>query len=182
MKTSGLILVTICVTLFPQSDAAAQQSASQWSPRSSSADKETKDSGSVKHTTPARGGKPQQMYPAQERNRHSSNANHTNYHANVAGATPPKQFPNSQPRAMGNPGDLSQISPIKPVTNTKPRSIQDRRVNKALAVRPPALLPASSPALGTVRHRGANPPVVGGGNSLVSNTTTINGTRMTRRP
>jgi hypothetical protein len=61
--------------------------------------------------------------------------------------------------------------------------IRNQTVNNALAVRTPSVARPTVPLLNNVRHRSANPAVVGGSaNSHSSNTGAINGSRMIHRP
>ena len=66
----------------------------------------------------------------------------------------------------------------------KADSFRHETVNNALRARPPSVLRPTVPSLNNVRHRGANPAVVGGSVELKRQEITgaINGTRMIRRP
>jgi hypothetical protein len=56
-------------------------------------------------------------------------------------------------------------------------------INGALPVQTSAAIRPGGPSLDNVRHRGANPAVIGGpGSSDSSNTGAVNGTRMKRKP
>jgi len=63
------------------------------------------------------------------------------------------------------------------------RLVQSETANPALPVRPPTVVRPPAPSLENVRHRGANPAVIGGSaNSDVRNTGALNGTRMPHKP
>lgn len=103
-------------------------------------------------------------------------------------ANRPKQLPISRKcSAPWNPTNLHQLGPDKSGGAAKAGLVKHETVNTALPVRRLSVartnLPSLNPSLNNVRHRGPNPAVVGGStNSNNSNTGSINGTRMHRRP
>lgn len=96
----------------------------------------------------------------------------------------PKQPSTNRERtSVDSVPQIHQPISAKPAAAAKAGSIQNATVSKAQPVRPPsAVRPAAPPAV-NVRHRGANPAVIGGSAVPTSrNTAAINGTRMSRRP
>ena len=94
----------------------------------------------------------------------------------------PRQLPRSRQRSL--PGNaLHQPASNKSGGAAKDGLIPNETVNNALAVQTPSVVRPAVPSLNNVRHRSANPAVVGGSpSSHSSNTGAINGTRMTRKP
>jgi hypothetical protein len=96
----------------------------------------------------------------------------------------PKQIPNSRQRSLpGNAMDIHRPSSGKSGSAARGVLIRDKSVNNVVAVRTPNVVRPTAPSFNNVRHRNPNPAVVGGSaNSQRSNTGTINGTRMNRKP
>ena len=115
---------------------------------------------------------------------HASDKNHPRSRASLTKANRPKQLPNSRERSIpGNAMNLHQPGSAKSGGAAKDGLIRNETVNNALPVRPPSVVRPTVPSLNNVRHRGANPAVIGGSaNSDSRNTGAINGTRMNRRP
>jgi hypothetical protein len=97
-------------------------------------------------------------------------------------ANRPKQLPNSRRHSM--PGNaLHQPGSNRSGAASKSGLVQNETVSNALAVRTPSVVRPTAPSFNNVRHRGPNPAVVGGSPpSHSSNTGTINGARMNRKP
>jgi hypothetical protein len=182
MKTTWLFFLAICaVPMFGRSYAAASNALPQPTSLANSANKTSKPISKVQHTT-SHVPKPPQIRPGKQRNYRSSDASYVVNHGSVASANRSKQLPDNQRRLAGSPSYPNQSGPARSRAVANKGLLENKPSSSALLVRPPALLLASSPSLGTVRHRGANPAVIGGGNSSANNTGALNGTRMTRRP
>ncbi len=97
-------------------------------------------------------------------------------------ANRPRQLPNSQQGSL--PGNaLHQPGSDKFGGVAKTGFIRNETINNALAVRTPSVVRPTVLSPNNVRHRGPNPAVVGGSPNLhSSNTGSINGTRMNRKP
>jgi hypothetical protein len=118
------------------------------------------------------------------RSANASGKNHPRNRASLTPATRPKWLPHSRKRSMpGNAMNLHHPGSDKPGGVVKGESIQNETVNNAPAVRPPSVVQPAVASLNNVRHRGPNPPVVGGAANLDRRSTAaINGTRMHRKP
>lgn len=99
-------------------------------------------------------------------------------------ANRPKQPPNDrEPFAPGNPTNIRQPTSNRSDAAQTERLIPSAMINGALPVQTSAAIRPGGPSLDNVRHRGANPAVIGGpGSSDSSNTGAVNGTRMKRKP
>ncbi len=97
-------------------------------------------------------------------------------------ANRPRQLPNIRQRSV--PANaLHQPGSNKSGGAAKSGLIPNETVNNAWAVRTPSVVRPTVPSLNNVRHRSANPAVVGGSpSSHSSNTGAISGTRMNRKP
>jgi hypothetical protein len=112
----------------------------------------------------------------------ASDPNHPPSRAPLIKVNRPKQLPNSRQRSL--PGNaLHQPGSNKSGGAAKGGLIQNETVNNALAVRTPSVVRPTVLSPNNVRHRSPNPAVVSGSpNSHSSNTGSINGTRMSRKP
>jgi hypothetical protein len=99
-------------------------------------------------------------------------------------ANRPEQPPNSRQRFLPGEGmKLRQPGSDSSGGAARGGLIQERTVNKAVAVRTPSVVRPAAPIVNNTRHRSPNPAVVSGSpNSHGSNTAVINGTRTSRRP
>ena len=115
----------------------------------------------------------------------SAAPDHPSSHASQIKKTDlPKQPSNIRQRtAAGSAENLHQPGSAKSAGAAKAGSIQNATAGKAQPVRSPSVAHPVALSPYTVRHRGANPAVIGGsagpGNR---NTGAINGTRMNRKP
>lgn len=140
----------------------------------------------AEHAAPVDGGKGQkQGKPSEGRqdNRKASGKNHPRGPASTIKVRP-KQPSNSRERLQpGNPTHLHQPGLDKSDAPTSSGLLQDEIAHTALPRRPSSVIRPSVPLHNDVRHRGANPAVIGGSaNSNSRGTGAINGTGMRRRP
>ncbi len=140
----------------------------------------------AEHAAPVDAGKGQKHgKPSDGRqdNRKVSGKNHPRGPASTMKVRP-KQPSNSREGSQpGNPTRLHQPGLDKSGTPTDSGSRQGEIANTALPRRPPSVIRPSVPLHNDVRHRGANPAVIGGSaNSNSRSTGAINGTGMHRRP
>jgi hypothetical protein len=118
---------------------------------------------------------------------HASDKNQPHSRAGLTAANRSKQLPTSRKRPLTRKaGSPRQPALATSGCATKRGSVQNETTNRALPVRQTSVrssVASLNPLPGNVRHRGANPAVVGGSaNSGKSNTGAINGTGMHRRP
>ena len=94
------------------------------------------------------------------------------------------QHPNSRLRPISeNAISLHQAGYSASFGAAKAGFIQNEPINRAVRARPLSVIRSTEPSFGHVRHRSANPAVVGGlALSHRANTGAINGTRMNRKP
>jgi hypothetical protein len=138
------------------------------------------------HFAPSADGKSRRdSQPSEEqRSLHGSVRNHNLSHGNPAGTPRSLQVPNGH----GSSASQSVESPhqtgvIRPVSPEKAGLIETGAVNKALGFRENRTIRPVTQSLASIRHRGANPPAIGGAtNSGRTNSATINGTGMHRKP
>jgi len=116
--------------------------------------------------------------------RNASYRNHPRNDASLNKGNRPKQLPSSRNHSKpANAMNLHQPGPNKFNSAAKGGATHQEAVNSALPVRPSTEARSTAPSLENVRHRGANPAVIGGSaNSYSGNTGAINGTRMNRKP
>jgi len=182
MKAVCILFLAICaVSTSDRSYAAASNRAPQKTSADNSGNNLGKRLSDIQHASPAKGKKSPGAGSGKQRDYGRANASQKV--SRVANANRPKQFPNSQTRLATSTRDLSHAGPIKSGAVPKNRPIHDEPVISALAVRSSAMFPSSSPSLGNVRHRGPNPPVIGGfPTSSPNNPGAINGSRVSRKP
>jgi hypothetical protein len=110
--------------------------------------------------------------------------NHSPSRASLTKGNPPKQLPNSRQRSLpGNAINLHQPGSDKSGGAAKGGFIPNETIHSALPVRTSSVVRPTPLSLNNVRHRSANPAVVGGPPTLrSSNIGAINGTRMNRKP
>jgi hypothetical protein len=113
------------------------------------------------------------------RSANASGKNHPRNRASLTLANRSKRLPYSRKRSMpGNAMNLHQ-----PGSDKSGGVVKGESIHNAPAVRPPSIVQPAVASLNNVRHRGPNPPVVGGAANLDRRSTgTINGTRMQRKP
>jgi len=155
MKTWLIFVVISCIALMRGTGYAASPEPSPRGPANASSD----------HVRES-----EHAAPTDERNRFGSHRSR----ASVIRPSAPKQLPNP-PRHS-----TSRNAPGGP-----PRGglVPSEIANPAPSVRPPTVVSLQAPSLENVRHRGANPAIIGGSaNSDARNTGALNGTRMPRKP
>ena len=188
MKTTCLLFLAIgCAALMRGTSYADQSNPASPKSSSESAAKTTSDHPrDAAHSAPAEDGKNQNDgKPSDERRdpRHASDKNHQGSRASLTSANRPKQASNDRERSTsGNATNLHQpgLSKSGGVANGLS---QKATVNNVLPVRRPSVTRPIVPSPSNVRHRGANPAVIGGSaNSDSRNTGAINGARMNRKP
>ncbi len=115
--------------------------------------------------------------------RNSSARNHPRSPATRV-KVPPKQLPNDRKDSpSGNPANPHQPGFDKSDALAETRFAHQGTFKSGQAVRPASVTRSSVPVRNTVRHRGANPAVVGGTvNSALRNTGAISGTSVHPRP
>jgi hypothetical protein len=188
MKATCLLFLMIsCVLLTPGTAYGDPSSpASQQTPPENAANTVSDHPQDAEHAAPADGGKRQKDgNPSGGRrgNRQVSGKNHPRSPATMT-KNRLKQLPKNRERSpSGNAMNLHQPGSDKSGGAAKGGLIQRETVNTALPRRPPSVIRPSVPLLNNVRHRGANPAVIGGAaNSDGRNTGVINGARVHRRP
>lgn len=98
--------------------------------------------------------------------------------------TRPKQIPNGQRRSPSE-SVLSPHQPgaVQPAGTEKGSLTKTESANEAQGIRQRGAIRPTTLSLASVRHRGANPPAIGGtAISGRTNNGTINGTGMHRKP
>lgn len=115
--------------------------------------------------------------------RHVSGKNHLHSPATIT-KNHPNQLPNNRVRPPSRSAmDLHPPGSDKSDGGAKGGFIRHDTVNGAAVPRPPSVIRPNMPLVNSVRHRGANPAVIGGSaNSDGRNSGLINGTRVHRRP
>ena len=167
MKTTCLLFLTISWT--------ASMNAASGHPRD------------AERAAPADHGTAQTARKASDERRDHSRASGRNHSPSrvsltKAMANRPKQLPDSQSIA-GPAINLQQPGTGKSAGAPNGGVIQSVTVNTAQRLRAVSAVRSTVPSLNSVRHRGANPAVVGGLAPLHrANTGAINGTRMNRKP
>lgn len=104
-------------------------------------------------------------------------------HGNTTGTSRPKHVPNERERPISQRVVSHQMDVIRPAHPEKDGVTQIGAVNKALGIRRSNPVRPVTQSFASVRHRGANPPAIGGAaNSLRTNSARISGTGMHRKP
>jgi hypothetical protein len=167
MRTAWLILIFTASLLAQSNDTHIMAQA-----RDSASVSEARSSGGrtsphrIKHDVVPHS-KPPQTY-SKKRNRMKPNVSLN--HISTASGPRPIEFWSSGSIRSGKQAQTKIMSP--PQTTTL----------KHAPLHSPSLLPSSSASLDNVRHRGANPAVIGGANFSANNAASLNGTRMVRKP
>ena len=138
------------------------------------------------HAAPDDGGRPRKDGSVSDERRDHQHISHKNHPRSLVTVTkePPKQLPKNQKHFPSRNG-MNPHQPVSEKLGSAAKSGLTRRetVNSAAPPRSPSVIRPSAPSLNNVRHRGPNPPVVGGSANLGGkNTGAINGTRVHRRP
>jgi hypothetical protein len=188
MKATRLLFLMISYAALTPGTTYAGSSSSrpQEAPPETAADTVSDHSQDAGQAAPAAGGKRQKdRGPSGEQRdrRHVSGKNQPRSLATEIKVRP-KQLPNNRERFPSrNAMNFHQPGSDKPSGAAKAGLIQHETVKTAVPRRPPSVTRPSVPLLNNVRHRGANPAVIGGpANSAGRNTGAINGTVVHRRP
>lgn len=189
MKITCLLFLTLSCAALKCGAASADPSspASQQTSPESAAKTISDDSRDAAHGAPANGGIHQKNGKPSDEQRERRNVSDTKIarrSAVLLKANRPKSLPNAQERfSHGNAMNLQQPGSNKSAGAARGGFIQQEAVNTALRAHRTNVLPFTGPLHNNVRHRGANPAVIGGPvNSNSRNSAAINGTRMIRRP
>ncbi len=139
------------------------------------------------HAAPADDGNRQKTAkPSDERQdgSHGSENNQVRSPADLTSTNRPKRIPNSrEDSTSGNAMKLRRPRAINNGGLAKGGLIKNEKVSDARPVQTLSVARSAAPSLNNVRHRGANPAVIGGSTISDSrNAGAINGTRMNRRP
>jgi hypothetical protein len=115
---------------------------------------------------------------------HGSAGNHPRSGAGLPRANRPTQFPNRRERfPSGIAMNLRNSGSNKSGGAAKGGLIRQGQANGTQSLRTPDVVRPRAPSLNNVRHRGANPAVIGGAaNSDARDSGAINGTRVHRKP
>jgi hypothetical protein len=185
MKRLSLISMIIVCALV----AAGTDRASQPEPRSAASPSSDRGHGIHKtHHVEVDKGKPQPYTKAVEKLKgERDTAEQGQPHAGAISSQSklPPQAANGRPSApQPNSANASQPAQNRagPVANGAPR-LQDQPAHVALPVRPPMMFSPAATSHDDARHRGANPPALGGAaTSKATNTASIGGSTMHRKP
>jgi len=187
MKTACFVfrMIGCAVLMYGTSFAAWSGTASQQG-SANSADLAS-DRLRLEHTARADGGKHQagkELSDEQRGNRRASDKNHPPNQASLAKANRPSQLPNRREHSVtGNAMNLHRPGSDKSRGVANDGLMRNETVKSALPVGSLSVVRPTAPSLNNVRHRGANPAVIGGlVSSKSANTGAINGTRMNHRP
>ena len=189
MKPPYLLFLMIAFAMWigGASYAASAQQTSAGSPGDTAGER-SHDAERAATADDGKGKKEQSPSDEQPAPRHASDNSHSRGRAALTAASRPKQLPNSRKRFIpDNAANLQHPGSGKSAAAAKRGLVQNQAVKKAPLVLSPNVVPATvaslRPSLSNVRHRGPNPPVVGGSaNSNRMSTGAINGTHMNRRP
>ncbi len=189
MRATCLLFLTLsCAALMSGTAYAAPSTpASQQASSESAAKIVSGDPRDATHSAPANEGNYRKYGKPSDEQRDRRNVSDTKIARSRPGllkANRPKPLPNAQERSSPeNAMSLQQPGSNKSVGAAKGGFIQQEAVSTALRGRRTNVLRPTGPLPNDVRHRGANPAVVGGSvNSNNRNTAAINGNRMIRRP
>ncbi len=96
----------------------------------------------------------------------------------------PKQIPNSERRSTpASVMSSHRTSPVLPAGTGRGGFTQSGAANTPPAIPQRVAIRQTKPLFASLRHRGANPPAIGGAaNSVRTNSGTVNGTTMHRKP
>ena len=122
---------------------------------------------------------------AEQRSLRGSVRDHAVGHGSPAGTARTVHTPNGDVRSNAETRvGTDQTVPVQLAGAEKGGLSQMQAANEALGIRARgAAIRPSAPSLVSVRHRGANPPAIGGAaNSLRTNSSRISGTGMHRKP
>jgi hypothetical protein len=184
-----LILTITCAALMSGTSYASpsQQTSAESSPTTASNRSHDGHPHDAKRTAQGDDGKRQEEEsPSDEQQalRHASDQNHLRSLANLTSANRPKLIPNSREHSTsGNAMKRHQPGLTKSGGVANGGLVKNEKIIDARPVQTSSVARSAAPSLNNLRHRGANPAVVGG--SAISesrNTGAINGTRMNRKP
>jgi hypothetical protein len=188
MKASCLLFLMISWAVLTPGTASADPygSSSQQTAPAGAATKVSDHPQDAAHASVAGAGKRQKNeMPSVGPRGHSrlSGMNHPRSSATIT-KDRPKQFPNNRERSpSGNAMNFYPPGSDKRIAAAKSGLIQRQTSKSAQPVRPVSVIRPTVPLRNNVRHRGANPAVIGGlANSAGRNTAAINGTHVYRRP
>jgi hypothetical protein len=188
MKVTFLFFLVIASAAFMSGTAgvaAPSQSSQQTSP-ANTVNTVSGHSHDAEHTPPADNGKGQKdakPFDREREQRHVSDKNHPHSPA-TATRVRPKQLTNNRERFQsGNPTNFHQAGSDKRSAAAKTELIQQETVSRARPGGPASAIRPIAPLRNNVRHRLANPAVIGGlANSVGRNTGEIDGKSVHRRP
>jgi hypothetical protein len=188
MKATCLLFLMIgSAALTPGTSCAAQSSPASQQPSSeSSANTISDHPRDAVHGAPVEDGKNQKdgdPFDEQRDHRHTSDKDHPRSRASLTRSNRPKQVQNNgEHSTSGTAMNLHQPGSDKSGASARGALIQHGTVNVSVPVRPASIRPRV-PLPNNVRHRGANPAVIGGSaKSYNRNIASISGTHMIRRP
>jgi hypothetical protein len=188
MKATCLLFLMIgCAALTPGTSCAAQSSLASQQPSSeSSANTISDHPRDAVHGAPVEDGKYQKdgkISNEQRDHRHASGKELPRSRTSLTTSNRPKQVPNNgEHSTSGTAMNLHQPGSDKSGASARGALIQHGTVNVFASIRPASIRPRV-PLPNNVRHRGANPAVIGGSASSNSrNAGAIDGAHMNRRP
>ena len=186
MKAIGVIFLTLGYAAWTVGPASAGQSvaaAQQTSPRSAT-NAAGNHSRAADHASPA-GVRTQTGKPAKAQQNHSkiSGNKPPTTNASPTKSSHRNEVPNRRERSVSAASKNShRPGSDKSVGATQNRLARNETVSHAPSNRAPTAVRPSVPSLSNVRHRGANPAIVGGvGTSQARNSGALDGTHMNRR-
>ena len=140
----------------------------------------------AEHATAPDGDKRQQVRNSASKQRdprHTPATDRPRDRATVATANRSKQVSNNREHSIPTKvTNRQQPSSAKSETPAKNGFTQDEAARNSQPVRPPTVVRPAASSLNNVRHRGANPAIIGGpGSSNTRNTAVIDGTHMNHR-
>jgi len=185
--TCLLFLMIVCAELTPGTSYAAQSNPASQQPSSKSPANTVSDHPrDAVHGAPIKDGEKQVdgTLPDEQRDlRHASEKNQPRGRVSLTKSNRPTQDPNNgEHSTSGTAMNLHQPGSDKSGASARGALIQHGTVNVSASVRPASIRP-KVPLPNNVRHRGANPAVIGGSaSSNRRNAGAIDGAHMNRRP
>jgi len=185
MRAARLIFLMLgCAAAVSATGAARAVTASQQAPSRSAADTVGNRSREADHAVPA--GDPTlsgKTPDAQQSHPKVSGKKAPAAKASLSKPSRRNEFTNKRERSASEDSKNSHgPGSDKPAGAAQNGLARNETVNHAPSHRAPSAVRPAVPALSTMRHRGANPAIVGGaGNSNTRNTTALDGTHMSRR-
>jgi hypothetical protein len=186
MKTMGVVILMLgCVAWSVRATYAGQSvSVSQQGPSRIATDTVGNHSRENNHVAPAGDGT-HVAKPSEDQHNHpkiSGNKSSTSI-TSPSKANHPNELENRRERSGSEDSkDFHRAGSDKSRGATQNGLARNETINHAASNRGPSAARPAVPALSNVRHRGANPAIIGGaGNSNSRNTTALDGTHMNRR-